>query len=159
MKKFLTPEMAYPKIKHYCNYQERCHFEVKEKLFGMGLPKNEVETLLSRLIEENYVNEERFAIGFAGGHFRQKKWGKIKIMAALKQKRVTENTIKRALKEINQTNYAASLQKLAITKWKSLPNELPYSRQVKTVNFLLQKGYEMPLILEIIGPIKARNIE
>ncbi len=66
MKKSLTPELAYPKIKHYCGYSERCHYEVREKLFGMGLAKKDVETLLSRLIEENYLNEERLQGGISG---------------------------------------------------------------------------------------------
>src|ERR1700754_721678 len=115
--------MAYPKIKHYCGYSERCHYEVREKLFGMGLAKKDVEILLSRLIEEDYLNEERFARLFAGGHFRQKKWGKAKIVYALRQKRVSEQNIKRGLKEIVQEDYLASLQKLADTKWKSLKGE------------------------------------
>ena len=79
MKTSLSPEKAFQKIKHYCAYQERNHYEVREKLYGMGLFKKEVETLITRLIEEDYLNEARYAIQFAGGHFRLKKWGKIKI--------------------------------------------------------------------------------
>ena len=63
----LTPQQALPKAKHYCAYQERCHSEVKEKLYGFGLHKNDVEEILSKLIEEKYLNEERFAVHFAGG--------------------------------------------------------------------------------------------
>lgn len=155
----LTPNQAYPKIKHYCGYRERCHFEVKERLFGMGLPKKEVEILLSRLIEEDFLNEERFAIQFAGGHFRQKKWGKAKIVYALRQKRVGENIIKRALKEIEEDNYTASLQKLAIAKWESLKGGNYITRQVKTNAYLLQKGYEAQLIQRIIAGIRAGRKE
>ena len=153
----LTPKEAYPKIKHYCGYRERCHFEVKEKLFGMGLPKKEVESLLSRLIEENFLNEERFAIQFAGGHFRQKKWGKVKIVYALRQKRVGENIIKRALKEIEEGDYTASLQKIALAKWESLKGEHYITRQVKTNAYLLQKGYEAPIIQRIIAEIRTEG--
>jgi regulatory protein len=142
VKKNLTPELAYPKIRHYCGYSERCHYEVREKLFGMGLMKKDVEILLSRLIEEDHLNEERFAVLFAGGHFRQKKWGKAKIVYALRQKKVSEQNIKRGLKEIVQEDYLASLQKLADTKWKSLKGEQYISREVKTNAYLLQKGYE-----------------
>jgi regulatory protein len=120
VKNNLTPELAYPKIKHYCGYSERCHYEVREKLFGMGLAKKDVEQLLSKLIEEDYLNEERYAIQFAGGHFRQKKWGKTKIIYTLRQKRVSEQNIKRGLKEIPSADYSALLRKLATAKWKSL---------------------------------------
>ncbi len=155
----LTPNQAYPKIKYYCGYRERCHFEVKEKLFGMGLPQKEVEILLSRLIEEDFLNEERFAIQFAGGHFRLKKWGKVKIVYALRQKKVGENVIKRALKEIEEDDYIASLQKLAIAKWEGLKGEYYITRQVKTNAYLLQKGYEAQLIQGIIAGIRAGRKE
>ena len=151
--------MAYPKIKHYCGYSERCHYEVREKLFGMGLVKKDVEILLSRLIEENYLNEERYAILFAGGHFRQKNWGKTKIIYALKQKRVSEQNIKRALKEIPEEDYTNFLQKLAMVKWKSLKAEQRINREAKTSAYLLQKGYERPLVHQIIGIIKSKTRE
>ena len=87
--KRIDKEQAFQKLKHYCGYQERSHQEAKEKLYSFGLYKQEVEELLSRLIEENYLNEERFAVAFAGGKFRMKGWGKVKILHALKEKRVS----------------------------------------------------------------------
>lgn len=151
--------MAYPKIKHYCGYSERCHYEVREKLFGMGLVKKDVEILLSRLIEEDYLNEERFAILFAGGHFRQKKWGKTKIIYALRQKRVSEPNIRRAMKEIAAEDYTETLRKLAETKWKSLKGEQYITREAKTTAFLTQRGFESPAIRQAIALIKAGNKE
>ncbi|MBP9099229.1 MAG: RecX family transcriptional regulator, partial [Ferruginibacter sp.] len=85
-RKNIGTEKARQKIRHFCSYQERSHQEVKEKLYGFGLYKVDVETLLSEMIEENYLNEERYAIAFAGGKFRIKKWGKVKIRYELKQK-------------------------------------------------------------------------
>ena len=110
-KKSETPDTAWPKIKYFCSYRERCHYEVKEKLFGMHLGKKDVDIILSRLIEEGYLNEERFAIQFAGGHFRQKKWGKVKIVYELRQKRVSEINIKKALKELQGEDYSGVLEK------------------------------------------------
>ncbi|MEN9686273.1 MAG: hypothetical protein RLZZ28_2059 [Bacteroidota bacterium] len=157
MKTNLTPDLAYPKIKHYCGYSERCHYEVREKLFGMGLLKKDVELLLSRLIEEDYLNEERFAIQFAGGHFRQKKWGKIRIVYALRQKKVSEQNIKRGLKELDETAYEETVQKLAEVKWKSLKTEQHLNREAKTRAFLLQRGFEGPLVQAVIGKLRNRN--
>lgn len=152
--KRLTPEQAWQKIKHYCAYQERCHFETKEKLFGFGLSKTDVETLISRLIEEDYLNEARFAAQFAGGHFRTKKWGRVKIVYALKQKRVSPVNIKYALKEIDEENYKAILIKLAEAKWKLLKHEQYLNRQVKTSQYLMNKGYEPNLVQETIQQIR-----
>ncbi len=150
-----TPDSAWPKIKHFCSYRERCHYEVREKLFGMKLAKKDVDTLLARLIEDGYLNEERFAIQFAGGHFRQKKWGKVKIVYELRQKRVSEALIKKALKELQGEDYSGVLEKLAIAKWKSLKSEQYLNRQAKTIAYLARKGYEMPIITELIKKIRS----
>ncbi len=154
MQKKYTQEQAYTPIKWYCSYRERCHFEVKERLFGMGLAKKEVEYLICRLIEDGFLNEERFAIMFAGGHFRQKKWGKQKIVHALRLKKVGEPLIKRALKEIDEVDYKASIIKAAERKWNSLEKEKIITRKAKTIAYLLQKGYEMALIRETLATFR-----
>ena len=155
MRKSLTPDQAWPQIKYFCSYRERCHYEVREKLFGMQLGKKDVETLLVRLIEEGFLNEERFAIHFAGGHFRQKKWGKVKIIYELRQKRVSEANIKKALKEMQGEDYSGTLEKLAIAKWESLKGEQYLNRQAKTIAYLARKGYEMPIITNMIKKIRS----
>ena len=115
-KKHLTKEQALQKLKHYCAYQERCHSEVKEKLYHLGVWKKDHDEITAALIEENYLNEERFALAFAGGKFRLKQWGRVKIKQALKQKRVSEYCIKKALKEIDEKTYRKTLEKLATKK-------------------------------------------
>ena len=146
-----TPSQALPKIKQYCAYQERCHTEVKEKLYSFGLYKNDVEQLISQMIEENYLNEERFATHYAGGKFRMKQWGKVKIKYALKQKQVSEYSIKKALKEINEDHYIKILNKLAAQKLKILKGEKNiFIKKRKLQDFLLQKGYEGDLVRELI---------
>lgn len=142
------------KLKHYCGYQDRCHQEVKEKLYSLKLGKASVEMLLSRLIEEDYLNEERYAKAFVGGHFRQKQWGKVKIAYALKQKRVSDYNIKKAMKEIPEEDYLAVAEKLIITKWNSLKNEQYINRTVKTNAFLQQRGFEPGLVQSILKKFK-----
>jgi len=159
LKTSATPDQAWPKIKHFCSYRERCHWEVREKLFGMSLAKNDVDVILARLIEEGYLNEERFAIQFAGGHFRQKKWGKVKIVYELRQKRVSEVNIKKALKELQGEDFAGVLEKLATAKWKILKGEQYLNRQAKTIAYLARKGYEMPAIIEVIKKIRSGSAE
>jgi len=149
-----TIEKAYMKLKHFCGYQDRCHQEVKEKLYSLKLGKATVEMLLSRLIEEDYLNEERFAKAFVGGHFRQKQWGKVKIGYALKQKRVSEYNIKKAMKEIPEEDYLAVAEKLITTKWNILKNEQYINRTVKTMAFLQQRGFEPGLVQSILKKFK-----
>ncbi len=148
LKKYLTKEQAFQKLKHYCAYQERCHQEVKEKAYSFGLRKTDVEELTSRLIEEDYLNEERFAKSFAGGKFRMKQWGRVKIKYELKQKRVSVYCINLAMKQINEAEYLANLEKLAAQKWKSVKGVgvNNFVKMAKTRDYLLQKGYESELI-------------
>ncbi|SJZ64258.1 regulatory protein RecX [Sediminibacterium ginsengisoli] len=155
----LTPEQALQKIRHYCAYQERAHQETKEKLYGMGLSKKDVETLLAQLIEEDYLNESRFATQFAGGHFRLKKWGRQKIVYELKQKRVSDYNIKAALKEIPEEDYRQTLRKLAETRWKALRGEQYLVRQSKTTTYLLAKGYESALVQKAVAACRAAGKE
>jgi regulatory protein len=140
-------EKAFQKIRHYCAYQERSHYEVKKKLYGFGLYKNEVEELLSKLIEENYLNEERYAIAFAGGKFRMKQWGKVKISYELKQKGVTAYNLKKALLAIPDEDYEKTFHKLADTKLKTLKTEKNiFIKKKKVQQYLLQKGFEPGMI-------------
>ena len=149
--KNIGSEKAFQKAKHYCAYQERSHAEVKKKLYGFGLYKNEVELLMSQLIEENYLNEERFAMAFAGGKFRIKQWGKTRIKFELKQRQVSDYSIKKALEVIPDDDYEKTLQKLALEKLATLKTEQNiFTKKSKLQNYLVGKGYEFNLIAEII---------
>ncbi len=152
--KNIGTEAAFRKIKHYCAYQERAHAEVKQKLYGYGLYKNEVEELLSQLIEENYLNEERFAIAFAGGKFRIKQWGKTKIKYELAQKQVSAYCIKKALASISAEDYEKTLTKLAAEKLKTLQGETNiFTKKSKLQNYLVGKGYEFDLVGKVARTI------
>ena len=144
--KKLSKEQALPQIKQYCVYRERCHSEVKEKLYSFGLYKNDVEQLMAQLIEENYLNEERFALQYAGGKFRMNQWGRVKIKHALRQKQVSEYSIKKALKEISESDYKKTLQKLAEQKIKILKGEKNIFAKKKKLQEILGKGYEGELV-------------
>lgn len=155
----LTPEQALQKARHFCAYQERCHDEVKQKLYGFGLRSSEVEQALSTLIEENYLNEERFAIQFAGGRFRMKQWGRVKIKHELKARKVSEYCIKKALKTIEEEPYLETLQKVAEKKWDSIktPGTNHFVKMSKTTDYLLLKGYESDLIREVIATLQKKD--
>lgn len=154
--KQLSKEQALQKLRHYCSYQERCHAEVKEKLYSFGLYKQTVEECISQLIEENYLNEERFAIQFAGGKFRIKHWGRQKIKQTLKLKRVSDYCIRKAIQEIDEEQYSKTLSKLAAQKWRTIKGAgiTRFVKTQKTTTYLLQKGFEPELIRRAIAQME-----
>ena len=149
--KFLTKEQALIKIKHFCAYQERCHKEVKDKLNSIGIQRTDSDWIIATLIEENYLNEERFAIQYAGGKFRIKQWGKNKIRYSLKGKLLSEYCINKALKSIDDKLYNETLHQLAEKKYATFKEEQVLLRKKKTIDYLLQKGYEAELVFQVVN--------
>ena len=150
-KKSYTPLQALPKIQHFCAYQERCHSEVMDKLYSFGLNKNEVDQLVSKLIEDNYLNEERFARSFVNDKFRFNKWGRKKIEYQLKAKRVSAYNIKSGMKAIDEEDYWKLLEKEATNKLESLQKEKNlHTRNAKVFQYLLSRGFESNLISEVL---------
>jgi regulatory protein len=143
----ISTEKALQKLKHYCGYQERSHAEVRQKLYSLGLFKKEVEELIFRLIEEEYLNEERFAILFASGKSRMKGWGRQKIRHELRQKGISEFCISKALNALDDKEYAAGFKRLADKKWLSLQSEKNiFVKKNKWQQFLIQRGFEPAII-------------
>mgnify|MGYP001548641767 FL=1 len=149
-------EKALQKLKHYCGYQERSHGEVKQKLYTLGLFKNEVDEIISQLIQEGYLNEERFAIQFASGKFRIKGWGKQKIQYGLKERGVSAYNIRKALDSVDPEEYQKSFLRQAEKKWLSLKSEKNiFAKKTKWRNYLLQKGFEHALMQSFSFPEKS----
>jgi regulatory protein len=156
-KKYLTKEQAIQKLRQYCAYQERSHSEVQQKLWDLGVYRSEHDEIISSLIEDDYLNEERFAKQFAGGKFRVKNWGKKKIYYVLKEKKVSEYVIKIALKEIDDEGYKKTVQHLAEKKYALLKGEQHMIRKKKTMDYLLQKGYESALVTAVVASIAGKE--
>ena len=150
MQKRLTISEARQKIYRYCAYQERAHQEVRDKLYAYGLRRDEVEELLTHLITEGFLNEERFAKAFAGGKFRLKKWGRLKIVRELELRGLTANCIRAGLKEIDGAEYRATLTTLVDKKSTQVevPNE--FLKRERVANFAIQKGFEPELVWEVV---------
>lgn len=134
------------KIYKYCAYQERTHFEVRNKLYEYGLGSDAVDELITQLIGEGYLNEERFAKTFAGGKFRIKSWGRIKIVHALEAKGLTRNCIALGLKEINETDYMETLQTLLEKKAATVQSDDDFVMRDKIAKYAIQKGFEPELV-------------
>jgi len=150
MKKTLTPLEAKQKIYRYCAYQERSHQEVKNKLYEYGLYRNEVDEILSHLITEGFLNEERFAKAFAGGKFRMKQWGKIKIVHELEARGLTKNCIKIGLKEIDDAAYIETLEDLIRKKADQVDEANHFVKRDKVATYVIQKGFEPELVWRMV---------
>ena len=148
--KNLSLAEARKKIYHYCAYQERSHHEVKNKLYNLGLHSSDVDEILTHLITEGYLNEERFAKAFAGGRFRVKHWGRIKIIQELEAKGLTKNCIDSGLKEIDESDYMKTIESLIHKKGDQLKEENPFVKREKLAKYIIQKGFEPELAWRLI---------
>jgi regulatory protein len=148
--KRLSPAEAYLKIRNYCAYQERAHKEVKNKLFEYGLYASEVDEILSRLITDGFLNEERFAKAFAGGKFRIKKWGRVKIQNELEMLGLTPKCVRFGLREIDERDYRKTLYQLIEKKSASTPEENLFKKRDKIARYAIAKGFEPELVWESV---------
>ncbi len=146
----LTPSQAFLKAANYCAYQERCHNEVLEKLSEWGIWGIDAQEILLTLIEQNYLNEERFAIAFAGGKFRVKHWGKVKIKLELKQRDISEYCLNKALNEISDQDYLHTLNEQIDKKWAETKDKNLLSKRAKVAKYVIGKGFEQDLIWNIL---------
>ena len=143
-------QKVYKKILKYCAFQERSQQEVRDKLYALGLHRREVEQAIGELIAEGFLKEERFALAFAGGKFRMKKWGRVKIKNALREKKVSEPLIKQALAAIDQRDYLKTLQQVIAAKAKITKAENPLKRKYKLASYAIQRGFEPDLVWELL---------
>jgi len=148
-----SPQEAREKIKRYCAYQERAHQEVRNKLYEYGLYKSDVEEIIVDLITEGFLNEERYAKAFAGGKFRMKKWGRLKITHALESKGLTANCIRSGLTEIDQEDYEQTLKDLLIKKTNEVEADNIYTKRDKLSKAVILKGYEPELVWKILRTV------
>ncbi|WP_099600804.1 regulatory protein RecX [Reichenbachiella sp. 5M10] len=146
----LTKKEALLKAANFCAYQERSQKEVRQKLYDYGLYRDEVEDVLTDLILDGYINEERFAKTFAGGKFRIKKWGRNRIIKALQQHDVSAYCVTQALKEIEEGDYLTTLEELIAKKSSSLSETDLFKKREKVSRHLIYKGYETDLVWDLV---------
>jgi len=139
------------KARKYCAYQERSQQELRDKLYSWGLHKADVEKTIAQMVEEGFMNEERFAIAFAGGKFRIKHWGRIKIKLALKQKKVSDYCIRKALNEIDEKDYRKTLEKLISSYSKKVFEKNPLKKNYRIAQHAIGKGFEPEMVWNAIN--------
>lgn len=148
-----TLEEATRKLESYCAYQDRCHKEVVTKLQGLGMIPLAIDTIVSHLIQENYLNEERFAKSFARGKFNIKKWGKKRIVAELKVRDISKYNIQSALNEIDDNQYLKTFDALAKNRLEQIKDTNIQKKKKKLADYLLYRGWESHLVYEKVNEL------
>lgn len=155
-KKKYTPAQAFLKAQLFCAYQERYQQEVRDKLYEWGLYPDAVENVIAQLITDNFLNEERFAKAYAGGKFRIKKWGRIKIKLELKKRHISDYCIRQGMKEIDDDAYSKTLKHLVEKKQSETKDKNPLVKNAKVVRYIASRGFEQELIWDILKEVNER---
>ncbi|MCC5931970.1 MAG: regulatory protein RecX [Cyclobacteriaceae bacterium] len=143
------------KMRSFCAWRERSEIEVRNKLQTLNVNERQVGQVIKQLIDEDYLNEDRFVASFTGGRFRLKKWGKMKISHALRKHNIKEELIHNSLHDmIDEEVYVESMKQLAFKKYSSLSDKDAYTRKALTLRYMYQKGYEPNEVEKILQEFK-----
>ena len=152
-KKTYTVEEALVKLQKYCAYQDRCHREVEQKLKQMHMIPEAIERVIVDLIQDNHLNEERFAKAYVRGKFSIKKWGKVRLTLELKQRQISQYVIKTALAEIDPKEYLQTFHKLAEKKALNMFESNPFKRKKKLADYLIYRGWESHMVYDKVNAL------
>ncbi|CAM3915066.1 MULTISPECIES: regulatory protein RecX [Flavobacterium] len=155
--KVFTKNELLSKLEYYCSYQERCYKEVEEKLFSLRATDSEKESILIHLIENNYINEERFAKSFTRGKHNYKYWGRNRIKNELKFRNISSKIIEIALQEIDSESYIKIFHDIAEKNWETIKERKGPKKNKKFVDFLLRKGFENDLIYDKLNELNKKE--
>jgi len=148
--KYISRDDALKKMQRYCAYQERSHKEVRGKLLDLGIYGDDLEAILAELIADNFLNEERFARTYARGKFRMKQWGRRRILQELKFRDVSAYSTRKAMEEIPEADYLATLEEVIRKKYNSIKETDNYKKRNKTAKYAISRGFEPNLVWETI---------
>lgn len=157
MKNSLTVTEALEKLRNYCAYQERCHREVKNKLYQLGMIPQAIDQIIGTLVSENYLNESRFAQQFSHGKFSIKHWGKRRITRELKARSISNYDIKQALAAIEIDAYQNKIRTISDKKWSLLASYSLTVKKQKLHQYLSYRGWENELIYAQIDRLSAKD--
>lgn len=143
-------KIALAKARQWCASEERCIFDIKQKLKKLECSSSEINMIIENLIEEGFIDEQRYAMAYSSGKFRISKWGKIKIASGLRMKNVPEKIIADALKSIKSEAYRDCLSRLLKKKQFEIRNQPPGKLKSKLARFALQKGFESEMVYEFL---------
>ena len=146
----LTPDQVLDKMAKYCAYQERCMKDVRDKLKTFDIPEEEKTKILYYLLDNRFVNNERFAKAFVRGKVNQNGWGVNKIRFHLMQKGIEKELIDEALGQTDEEVYRQRLIDILKTKSKTIKAESDFEKKRKLAAYAMQKGFEGSMVWEVL---------
>ena len=149
----MIDKLLYEKLCHFCEYAERCKYDVSKKCYALKIPKTEVPAYMEQLEKAGFLNEKRYVKTFIDSHFTNKKWGAAKIRAALSSKGIKDTQYKTLLQEIDKEDYYATALKLAEKKTTIIKAKSPQDHRMKLMRFLMAKGFEQEVIKRVMKKI------
>ncbi len=141
-------------MEYYCAYQERCHAEIKEKLYSFQVTPDEKDQIIVHLLDHNYLNEERFASVYTQSKLHQKKWGKKRITLELKAKQISSFLITKSIREIDANEYKSIFDQVSEKHWDTITEKNTLKKRKKFCDYLLRKGWESDWVYE-----KVKDLE
>ncbi len=150
MPEWISKDKALQKLQKYCAYQDRCHQEVRSKLISLGIYGDDLENIIVLLIEDNFLNEERFAQSYARGKFRMKKWGRVRIKRELKQRKVSDYCIRKGMAEIEEDQYLSTLIEILQKRQAQFEHLTAFEVRKKMADHAIRRGYEVPLVWDTV---------
>ncbi len=145
-KSYISKQDLLRKMEHYCAYQERCNYEVTQKIAQYNVIPDLELLVITHLIEHNFLNEERFAISYVRGKFKNKHWGRHRLKIALKHKQISDYLIRKALLQINEEEYHILFYELANKKWENLKKYEHQKAKQKFIYYFQYRGWENDLV-------------
>lgn len=152
-KREVSPESALSQAMFICSRQEKCCFDIRKKLRDWEISCDDQDKIIQSLIDEKFINEERYTNFYVRDKFRFNRWGRIKIAHHLKQKQIPEYLISDSLDQLNDVEYSEMLSDLLSSKIKTIREEDPYQLRAKLFRFAQGRGFESQLSLQIIDKL------
>ena len=144
---------SYRKAADYCAMQDRCISEMRLKFISWNIDRSFTNAIISKLVDEGFIDEKRFALNYAGGKYRINGWGRLKIAAGLRARNIPNTLIHQALSTFENDDYISFLNKLLQKKLKQLGGDTPENRQ-KAAFFAASRGFEQGLIASQLHDIE-----
>ena len=151
IKKYTSKADAIVKLQRYCAYQDRCHQEVRSKLIELGIYGQDLEDIIASLIEENFLNEERFARSFARGKFRMKQWGRNRIRQELKMRNISDYCLRKAMEEISEADYLKTLGEVLERRALQIGESNDFEQKGKLAQYAMSRGFEAELVWQVLS--------
>lgn len=146
---------VFDKLFRFCDYQERCIWDIRRKLRRLSYQDSEnAEKLIKELIDLDVLNEKRFVESFVRGKFRLKKWGPQRIKFELKSRKLNDELIEYGLSQIESDEFENQFKSLADLKWEKIKAKSLFEKKSKFLRYFYSKGYDTDTINSYLKGVK-----